>query len=246
MVTASPKIYNVDRYILATELLLPDAASHGAGPYPAMILLQGYQQTTDQPYLRRLAEALVTAGIAVATFDPSGIGASEGTLEDDYRISYWLNDVDTIWQYLFHHEQIDATRIGVWGYELGGMIAVIAAAENSRITPVSIVMAPTRFAVLEDAAKQASEVFVRDAKKHTGLTMVAALKQPLQVIIGGKGTIVPPDDTRRYTEAVNDADHPATVVEVADLGDDGITSDKVQAQITEAVISFVQAAHQST
>lgn len=252
MPVSQPKIYNVDRYVLAADLHLPDASDR----VPVVILLPGFTQTKEEAVLIALAESLTEQGIAAIRFDYAGIGASEGTVADDYRLSYMLNDVDTIWQFCFHHDRLDPARIGIWGYDLGGMMAVISAAENTRISPVCAVSAPARFGSSAIVEEQAADwesngvwnrtmtdgrmlavpyAFFADARKHAAAPMIPALTQPLMVMLGSEDTQVLPIDTRSYFDRATD---PRELVIIDGMDHDGITDPQYQSQIIDSSVRF--------
>lgn len=218
-----PTIYNVDRYRLAADLHLPE----GRGPFPAVIILPSFLGTKDHASVQSLAEAFVGNGIAAIRFDPSGIGGSEGTIADDYRVSYYLNDVDTIYHFLFHHKAVNEEKIGICGISMGGMCAAIAAHENTRISPVSMVIAPQRICdcawlnplmkewksngelAVEDRERGTLKVpyaFAKDAMRYDAAVAAAELSQPSQVILGSADTIVAPDDSTALFNALTTTD----------------------------------------
>lgn len=215
-----PKIYDPDRYLISTIIHKPA----GKGPYPAVIILPGFGDGKDEEHYSSLAELLCNGGYLVVRFDPTGIGSSEGTVEEDYRISTYLNDVDTIITFLKHQGNIDEKRIGIWGSSLGGMLAVVFAAEYTFIKAVVTVSPPafvgssgyfkeeipnwekTGKLEIENSKGEVLKVpdsFLRESRKYSALTSAKLLKQPILTVVGAADTIVSPEDSKSIFDAVS-------------------------------------------
>jgi pimeloyl-ACP methyl ester carboxylesterase len=99
----------------------------------AVILLHGYDGTR----LRMLAQAriLAGAGYGVLLYDMRGHGESSPVL----RSYGWADvvDVDTAVTWLQSRNNIDPDRIGIYGFSLGGQVALRAAAELDGIQAVA-------------------------------------------------------------------------------------------------------------
>lgn len=135
-------------------LAVPKSASR---PVPVVILLHGMPGHKefwfdDESFLRGglVTTALIERGFAVAAPDAPMHGEREAF--NDYRnpLAIWSNYTETLdgyrllmqratietrrlVDYLEGHEELDASRIGVLGYSMGGQIAVYTAAADSRI-----------------------------------------------------------------------------------------------------------------
>ena len=113
----------------------------GEGRHPALVLVTGSgTQNRDEelmdhrPFLV-LADRLSRAGYAVLRYDDRGFGASK---EEQQRLAYSTTDhlmLDALgaFDYLLRHPAIDPARVGIGGHSEGGTIAVMAAAEESRV-----------------------------------------------------------------------------------------------------------------
>ena len=138
-----------------TELagwFLAAAPPHGeppsTAPQPTVVLMHGYGGTRDVmlPY----ADFLSKAGFHVFFFDARGVGHSakvEVTFGEREK-----QDVLGAIDYLSKRPEVDQARIGIMGVELGGSVAIMAAAEDSRVASV-VVEAP--YASLELALQDA-------------------------------------------------------------------------------------------
>lgn len=214
-----PKIYDPDRYLISTVIHQPD----GKGPYPAVIILPGFGDGKDESHYVAVAESLCNDGYLVARFDPTGIGESEGTVQDDYRISTYLNCVDTVITYLKHQGNIDEKRIGIWGSSLGGMLVVVFAAEYTYIKTLVAVSPPATvgssgyfkqqipgweqsgFLEIENSKSEVLKVpdsFLRESRKYSALTSAKSLKQPILTVVGTADDVVSPEDSKSIVDAI--------------------------------------------
>lgn len=101
-------------------------------PTPTVILMHGYGGTRDVmlPY----ASFLSNAGFHVFFFDARGVGHSarvEVTFGEREKL-----DVFGAIDYLSKRPEVDQSRIAIMGVELGGSVAIMAAAEDRRIAAV--------------------------------------------------------------------------------------------------------------
>src|SRR5947209_4643858 len=92
----SVQITNHRSLKLAGELHLPSSNA----PRPAVILLHGFTGYKQEGHIVAMGEALAGAGIVAIRFDASGFADSEGTLEDDYRFSNYLQDAEDVLAWL--------------------------------------------------------------------------------------------------------------------------------------------------
>lgn len=120
--------------VLAGTLTIPK----GDGPFPAAVLVSGSgPQDRDEtlfghrPFLV-LADHLTRAGVAVLRYDDRGVAESTGdfgsaTTED------FATDALAAVDFLFEHESIEPSRIGIIGHSEGGIVAPIAATRSDRV-----------------------------------------------------------------------------------------------------------------
>jgi len=145
---------------LAGTLIIPE----GEGPFPAVIILPGsgpfdrdgdldarvamMQMASFQPVMkanstyRDIAEALSAAGIVTLRYDKRGVGDSTGDDGDFPEPS--LRDLKAAVALLEDNPSVDPGRIGLVGHSLGGLWALMEAAENPDIAAVCLMATPAK------------------------------------------------------------------------------------------------------
>ena len=145
---------------LTGTIAVPD----GVGPFPAVIVLAGSgpfdrngdvdprvveaSQQAGQPVMalsstyRDIAQALSTAGMVTLRYDKREVGNSTGEQGDFPEPS--VRDLRAAVAFLREHPSVDAQRIGLVGHSLGGLWALMMAAEDPDIAAVCTLAAPAR------------------------------------------------------------------------------------------------------
>jgi pimeloyl-ACP methyl ester carboxylesterase len=95
----------------------------------AIILLHGFGSNRLEMMSR--AEVLARHGYGILVYDLRGHGASQG----EVRAFGWedVRDVQAALNFLSQQEEVDAERIGILGFSVGGQIALRATAEYEQI-----------------------------------------------------------------------------------------------------------------
>lgn len=119
-----------DGYRLDADLHLPDDDGAGA-PYPIVIAASGYQGL-KVIHPERFARALTPRGYAVLAFDYRGFGLSEGE-RGRLVAQEWVLDVRAAVDRVSCHPQLDADRVALIGWGLGGGVVVTEAADDPRV-----------------------------------------------------------------------------------------------------------------
>ena len=110
-----------DGVALDAALTLPA----GPGPHPALIALHpAADRSRDQYLFRHLAAVLPPRGIAVLRFDRRG---------DDVPLEEQAADTASAIAMLRARDDIDAARIGLWGFSQGAWVAPMVAAESREV-----------------------------------------------------------------------------------------------------------------
>lgn len=119
---------------LDADLYLPDDGGAGA-PYPVVIPSSGYQGL-KVIHPERFARTLAPRGYAVLAFDYRGFGLSEG---ERGRLvpQEWAEDLRAAVDRVSALPEIDADRVGLLGWGMGGGVVVAEAAEDPRVRAVA-------------------------------------------------------------------------------------------------------------
>lgn len=119
---------------LDADLHLPDDGG-AAAPYPVVVPSSGYQGL-KVIHPERFARALTARGYAVLAFDYRGFGLSEG---ERGRLvpQEWAEDLRAAVNRAAAAEELDADRIGLLGWGMGGGVVVAEAAEDPRVKAVA-------------------------------------------------------------------------------------------------------------
>jgi len=115
---------------LAGRLFYPSTTSTSAPP-AVVVLAHGFGLTQDCA-LDHFVEAFVEAGFAAFTFDYATFGSSTGTPRHQVHPHQQVADLKATLNVLRDRQgdlQVDATRIALWGYSLGGGHVLSLAAE---------------------------------------------------------------------------------------------------------------------
>lgn len=132
--TTIPLPFFSGRLRLDADLHLPDTAGP---PPPVVIACSGYQGL-KVIHPQRFARALNPLGYAVLAFDYRGFGASEGE-RGRLAPQDWAEDVRAAVDRLTAAGEVDADRIGLLGWGLGGGVVVQTAADDPRVRAVACV-----------------------------------------------------------------------------------------------------------
>lgn len=132
-----------DHVRISGTLTLP----HGAGPFPAVLLITGSgpQDRNEslmghEPFLV-LADYLARRGIAVLRSDDRGVGRSSAGGPNDTSENYAQDALAGV-RLLKSWRQIDASKIGLIGHSEGGLIAPLAAIRSDDIAFIVLMAGP--------------------------------------------------------------------------------------------------------
>ncbi|KIG18295.1 Hydrolase (HAD superfamily) [Enhygromyxa salina] len=127
-----------DDPVLRGEVLVPDPAVHGKGPYPAVVFLGGSVSADRHGFAgppavdlgyHEITDALANAGFVVLRYDERGVGQSE-----DAEPS-WVGqrtDARRAFRTLLVQPEVDPDRVIAVGHAEGGWRALSLAAERPR------------------------------------------------------------------------------------------------------------------
>ena len=114
----------------------------GEGPFPAVVMNHGHGGSKDENVgFVGVARALAQAGFATIRMDFPGCGDSEASFQDN-TMTNMIADSNAGLAYLLDNYPIDADRLGILGYSMGGRIASeIVGAENNPYKAVVLLSA---------------------------------------------------------------------------------------------------------
>lgn len=169
---------------LAGTLSIP----HGAGPFPAVVLVHGSgpldrdEVVFDHKLFLVLADHLNRRGIAVLRYDKRGIGASTGNYKTATTLDF-ASDAQAALGWLRSQPGIDPARIGILGHSEGGLIAPLVATREPALRFVVMLAGPgvrgdalmvEQLALAEQAADMDAATVARDRLFYAGLFGAAA------------------------------------------------------------------------
>ena len=122
-----------DGVTLRGWLYAPDGGS--GAPGPAVVMAHGFSATRAMG-LDRYAEVFAAGGLTALVYDHAGLGASDG--EPRQVIDPWLQarDYRAALTWLAARDDIDGSRLGVWGSSFAGGVALVVAAVDRRVRAV--------------------------------------------------------------------------------------------------------------
>lgn len=219
------------------------------------ILCAGFLDSKDYKGLVGLAKLLCKRGYVVVRFDATGIWESEGDISD-YDTTQYLQDIGNVLEYMLAKE--DYKNILLGGHSRGGMVSILYAAKDKRISAVLGVMpSPKNIMSEEDRSKWKNDGFniltrdlpenrnkniefkvpyshVEDRDKYDSAESVKNVHVPIVFIAGELDDIVEPEEVE---DIYNNANEPKSFVIIPGIDHDYRLNDaeveKVNAEIAE-------------
>jgi pimeloyl-ACP methyl ester carboxylesterase len=199
-------------------------------PKGLAVLCVGNFDSKDYDHLVALANELAKAGYVAVRFDPFGLWESAGTI-NDYSMSGYLKDIGAVIDYMCR----DTTYadIVLIGHSVGGMLSLIYAARDERVSKVAAIMPPhiyVRPNVDKERNKQSQWAktgfkisrrdtpgktgvmreynvpysFVTDSLQYNVLSEVPQIHIPLLLIAGEKDAIIPAEYVKMIYDKANE------------------------------------------
>jgi hypothetical protein len=131
-------------FSLAGTISKPTAGA--ARQLPAVILIAGSgPQDRDEtvfgiPIFGQLADRLADAGFLVLRYDKRGVGQSGGRIESATLADY-ADDLRAAVKLVSERKDVDRRQLAVIGHSEGGLVALVAAAREKRITALVLIAA---------------------------------------------------------------------------------------------------------
>lgn len=180
-------------------------------PVPAFMMLHGSEPGTRDNFGSKLiAHYMISGGFAILNYDKRGVGDSEGTYQEapsPANVQRHADDAIAGVAYLAGRPEIDAKRIGLFGFSQAGWVIPLAASQSDAITHIVILSGPVESTRHEnvfssytndgdtatnyDDAKITQQL--RDLKPggFDPIPIIAELKQPGLWLWGGVDKSVP-------------------------------------------------------
>ena len=238
--TEKPVVFTRDRLRLVGVLHLPKKTH---AKVPAVLMLHGFTGNKAETHFMyaRLARLLANNGIAVLRFDFAGSGDSQGDFAD-MTILTELSDARAALRFLRRQKEIDAARLGLLGFSMGGCVAALLARENPDLKAL-VLWSPVahpeeNFKSLLQNARQKTEngrpmfdigglavgkPFLEILPQVQPLQAITKFTAPSLVIHGSKDQAVPPSAGQEYAELLH-RNNPASHLEVIENGDHTFSS----------------------
>lgn len=201
------------------------------------ILCPGFLDTKDYDHLVELSKALAGIGYTVARFNPTGTWDSEGDIAE-YTTSQYLQDIKSVLDYMTKEHEY--THILLGGHSRGGMVSILFAARNPRVSAVLGIMPSsgrslmgarrenwqqTGFSTSQrdipgTAEKKEFKVpysHVVDRDQYDVAEEAKKVKVPILFIAGQADTLVPPPDVKVIFDAANE---PKQFIVIPGIGHD--------------------------
>jgi pimeloyl-ACP methyl ester carboxylesterase len=198
----------VDGARLATTVSLPEATRA-----PVVVVAHGARYgTRDAPLYEHLRAVLPPAGVAVATFDRRGEGASTGEVSGSFERR--VADIARVVERVRTLDGVDASRVGLWGWSQGGWLAPIAAARDPSIAFL-VLVSPSGVPPSRQMAYATARVLRSLGFEDATVRRVSALRRRLDDAFrrGVASTVIPSVDAVRDEPWFDDAHLPDPVAD---------------------------------
>ncbi len=237
------------------------------GKYPLVVMAHGHGGSKDENGgFTAIAETLAARGVASIRMDFPGCGASVEPFTEN-NITNMMADVAAARAYAIANAAIDSQSVGMFGYSMGGRVAILSASSGYRslglLAPLgtngnddpNFSPSPQKYA--EEAAKAKAEGHVLiatpygqvqdlSAKWYTdnaatrSLSAIAAFPGRILIATGDADTVIPFEIIRRVANAAKKSAGIEIVrIAGADHGYGFYGGDpRLKAQTVEAVASF--------
>jgi len=111
-----------------------------AGPHPTVLLIAGLDSTKEE--FREVEASFLSRGVATFALDGPGQGEAEWTLAIRPE---WDEVGRVVLDHVCGLDDVDASRVGVWGVSLGGYYAARVAAADPRVRATVVLCGPYDF-----------------------------------------------------------------------------------------------------
>jgi alpha-beta hydrolase superfamily lysophospholipase len=204
---------------LAAVIHIPEEVSK-----QLVIICPGFLDTKDYKNHVHLAQALAQKGLAAVRFDPTGTWESEGGISE-YNNTQYLDDIKSVLEFMLTQHRY--TEVTIVGHSRGGMMSILYAARDQRITSVVAIM-PSSGRSMSKAQKEVwrengFEIFeqdipgsrelkqfkvpysqIEDRDRYNIFEDVVKIKAPILFLAGELDTAIPPNNVEDIFETAQD------------------------------------------
>jgi alpha-beta hydrolase superfamily lysophospholipase len=183
---------------------------HVSTPAPLAVLLNG--TSTSKEETLQWGDTFLEQGLAVLALDWPGSGESSLHVAPTPDCDDFMDGVVSV---MSGEPAIDATRIGLVGFSLGGVVAALAAANDRRVGAIVAVTPPFDprpwFARAQPLLRRhlvaiagGEEQLTRLVNEFALPAVIGRVRCPVLVFGAGRDLIVPPEEAIRFCGAVGE------------------------------------------
>ena len=192
-------------FSLAGTLSKPTAPRTPGTRLPAVVLVPGSgpvdrdETVAGISVFAQMAGVLADAGFVVVRYDKRGVGQSGGR-DESAALADYSDDVRAVVTMLSKRRDVDPGRISLVGHSEGGMIAMIAASQDKRISAIVLVATPGTTGaelVLEQQQHVLSGLTVSDEEKKSRIDLQKKIQH---AVLTGSGWEGVPQAIRRQAD----------------------------------------------
>jgi len=223
------------------------ATLHGTWGARVVIGCHGLLSTRESEKQRRLGALIAARGMAYLRFDFAGRGDSDGETEA-ITYSRQMHDLDAAIECA---AQQGARRIGLFGWSMGGAVALLSAAREARIAAIATMGAVAypaaiaerypadveqwrQRAFVEVGEARISWRFLEDAITHNVVSAARIVQGPVLVLHGTEDQSVSPADAHDLATAA-----PNASLEYVDGADHAFSNPVTLRQVVRRVAGFM-------
>ena len=202
--------------LIAGTLHLPSAP----GPHPGVIFCHGFTGHKAEAHFLfvKAARELAKRGIASLRFDFRGSGESEGEFSEMSPATE-IDDARRALHVLAEQPELDATRLGVVGLSMGGLVAACVAGREPSIRSTVLWAAVAERSIMSRLTQEnralldtqgwmdigglkLGRIFFDNDGKIDPLAEIAGSKSAVLIVHGKADAAVPVDHAEKYLAAV--------------------------------------------
>ena len=240
---------------LAAVLSLPDIPSQKV---PTVMLLHGFKGYKEETTYTDLAEKLNQKGIASIRFDASGFGESEGTMENDYRFSNYIQDTEAVYEWLKEQDFFDNQRFAVCGQSMGAAQTIVFSSNHPEVKVAVSISPPDKVGTkdvigqmlakwkqqgyIDDTSSKYGDIripyaYAEDVLQYDFTDTIKRVTSPIAIFVGYKDDVVFPEQTLAVFEA---ASEPKTLFEFEEMDHFYKRDPQMLEQVNNQVVKFIE------